>query len=184
MYNTNNDKEIQVITDSNAVTRGSIKWNDLLERESEKETDINNLKQRLKELNDILGQYNTADKINADKATYNDTDGKVKKQESKIATAEKELAAIRSDKGIMLDKEQQVGIVENIKRDDFYIAVGKIINADGNTLEFIVSCFPAIFFDVIAPLSISVALFLKRRDKKKSKLIEFLENIFIKKVVK
>jgi hypothetical protein len=184
MYNTSNKKEIQTVISSNDVTRENMQWNELLKRESEKEVDIKKLKDRLDELNNILNQFNTPEKINADRKTYDDTNKKVNEQEKKIMVAEKELTVIRDDKDKILSKEQKAGVVQSVKRDDFYTSAGKLLRMESDALEFIVSCFPAIFFDVIAPLSISVALFLKRREKQKSKIVGLLEKIFIRKRLK
>jgi hypothetical protein len=180
MYNASNEKKVQAVVSSNDVTRESMKWNDLLKRESEKEVDIENLKIRLSELNEILRQYNSPELIESGKKVYDDTNKKVGEQEKKIASAEKELNVIRDSKDKVLNEEQQAGVVQSITREDFYTIAGRLLGMKGDTLEFLVSCFPSVFFDIIAPLSISVALFLRRKEKQKSRLVAFLEKMLLK----
>lgn len=44
------------------------------------------------------------------------------------------------------------------ERQDFYTWAGAVIGASPNAFEFCMSLFPAIFFDIIAPIGLLVAL--------------------------
>lgn len=180
LYNSRSRKQEQVMIAGNDVTRESMQWNELLKRESEKEIDIKGLKERLVQLNTLLGQYDSEEKITSGKKVYDDTNKKVSEQEKKIAVAEKELKAIRDNKDKFLSKEQKAGVVQQVKSDDFYQWVASIFGISGDGLEFTINCFPAVFVDIVAPLSINVSLFLRRREKKKSRFVLFLEKIFLR----
>jgi len=48
----------------------------------------------------------------------------------------------------------------------FYLWVSDILQVDAKYIEFWLSIFPAVFIDIIAPLSIAISMFLKRKVKK------------------
>lgn len=56
-----------------------------------------------------------------------------------------------------------VGVTE--ERADFYSWMAELFNVDRATMEFVIAAFPAVFIDIIAALSLNLALFLLRRDK-------------------
>lgn len=58
---------------------------------------------------------------------------------------------------------QKPEISANVIVLDFYQWLSKIINKPDYLIQFLLSLFPAIFIDLIAPISISTAIFLKRK---------------------
>jgi hypothetical protein len=174
LYNTRMAKEMQVVSSNVSIDKESLLWDDLITRESEQKSSIESLKERLSVFDGLLKGVDPDE----DKKMYEDYNKKISETEGKIKESEKELKIIRDSKNDFLSNEQQVGVITKVKKGDFYVWAADILNVDSDMLEFVVSCFPAVFVDVVAPLSISVSLFLRRREKKESRLVAFIKKIF------
>jgi len=167
LYNTKSEKLIEYAEGDKKAAKESLTYANLLKREDEKASDIVELKETLQGFNDLLMEFNDIELLDENKRLYDDTYRKIGTQEKKISQAEKELEVIRKDIDDFLKQDQEAEVIVKVDRKNFYDWVSGVLSFfSADSLEFIVSCFPAVFVDVVAPLSVAVSLFLKRRKKR------------------
>lgn len=77
-----------------------------------------------------------------------------------------------SDYDKLLDEEQKIKqrspeavLTQETKKLTFFDYAGRLLKADARVLQFIVSIFPALFMDIIAPFSVAVTIFLSKEKK-------------------
>lgn len=166
LYNTKSEKIVEVAETNKKGTKESLQYERLLKREIEKENEVIELKEGLKSFNDVLQKFNDIELLDENKKIYDDTYKKIGLQEKKIDKVEKELVEVRNQIDNFLEEDQEVEVIVKMDRKNFYDWVsGVLLVFSADTLEFVVSCFPAVFVDIVAPLSVAVSLFLKRRKK-------------------
>ena len=82
----------------------------------------------------------------------------------KIEGIQVRLKNVREKKLLLLEQSRETaGIVEGTEElvyASFYVWLGIMLKVKPMLVQFWLSVFPAIFIDVIAPLSISISLFL------------------------
>jgi len=73
-----------------------------------------------------------------------------------------ELKQLNSTKLEFVKTQKDIGATKetSLKQKNFYQWLAQLFNIEADMMEFILSLFPAIFIDVIAPLSLAVFLFL------------------------
>jgi len=142
VVNADNDKNIRLLDDAKAESARLTKEIERLNRE----IDLN----LAKSANPLMSkaQINTADyyvqKGKKDRADY----------ESKLAISNKEVARLND-----------VTIITKVDREDFYTFIALLFGFNSEVVEFLFAAFPSIFLDIIAPVMLGVALFLKDDDK-------------------
>lgn len=70
---------------------------------------------------------------------------------------ERELAAIEAE----IRSLQSSSAAAVIVRDDFFSWIAKRLSSTPDTVEFLMSAFPAVFIDILAPIMLAIVLFLK-----------------------
>lgn len=162
LYNSRTVSLTENAVNTNDINRQNYIYDDLIKREKEKENDLIELKNNLKNLNKLISEFNM-DEIEEKKKIYDDTYRKIKDIEKRIDLFTKDLNKIRIEKDKFLSEEKEVGVIVEVERKNFYIWIAGIFNISADILEFVIACFPAIFVDIVAPLSVAVSLFLKKR---------------------
>jgi len=123
------------------------------EQEKELKEKLDILKQDIFRYQGLLTKYDSPDKIKAEKREYNSLQWYYRFTERKMKEIENKLSGIRNLK--LSQKEEKRG------SPDFYLWLAGMWGLRPEKIQFWLSIFPAIFIDLIAPLSFAVVMFVE-----------------------
>jgi hypothetical protein len=103
----------------------------------------------------MLSKYDTQEKIEQNKIVYETILWRKNKAFGEMSTIMSLLKKLRENKEVRKVVDKSV--------PDFYMWVGDIWKWGPNKIQFWLSIFPAIFIDILAPLSFAVVIFVRRR---------------------
>lgn len=128
------------------------------------------------ELVKLISKY-TPEMIEKDKNNYNILNQRRYIADTRIDTAKNLYNNVMEEEKQFLDNNTIIDFTDNQKLPNAYNWLAKIMfkNADPGIIQFWMSVYPAIFYDIIAPVSLSIVFFLpinfqkqvKRRKKRK-----------------
>ncbi len=157
-------EEITVERTEVAHTRMELETYEVEEREL-----MENLAEKrveLKASSVLFSQFDTLEKRKEDWRFYWNIKKAMDDSTVKIESIQIQLKEIREKKRSLLEQSRKTaGIVkgtEELVYASFYMWLGIVLKVKPMLVQFWLSVFPAIFIDVIAPLSISISLFLNK----------------------
>lgn len=121
---------------------------------------IQDKKTSLERFNRLIASYDTLEKRDADRASYNALAWAVSDAEAYIRKQTDVLRGVR-EKMLVVVSEQEDVVFE---AKTFYEEMEGITGLTASLVQFILSCFVACLVDVVAPLSAGLALFLKEEE--------------------
>ena len=122
--------------------------------------EIKNRKTERDRIQKLLLEYDEEEKIAENERRILNHRKVIYSLNKEIEKLNADLFKIKDEKKILLEKENVKEIVET----DFYGWVSEIIKINPHIIQFILSIFPAVFIDMIAPLSFAVVLFYRRKE--------------------
>jgi len=125
------------------------KYNDSMQTYKEQLKDIQEQDQQIYKL---LSNYDTVEKINANRRIYNRLTWNRYKNNKKKEELLKKIEQLK--------KEKPLEILQKDKKN-FYRWVDTIFHIGADRIQFWLSIFPAIFIDIVAPFSFAVVIFIK-----------------------
>lgn len=112
----------------------------------------------------LYAQFDTLEKRKEDWRFYWNTKKAMDDATLRIENLQAQLKEVREKKRQLLEQSQQsAGVVEETDElvyASFYVWLGEVLKARPMMVQFWLSIFPALFIDIIAPLSVGVSLFL------------------------
>lgn len=156
-----NSKEYAQLNESNKVD--AIKWNSLKERKAELLERRVEKKSQLSTLIGIANQATTIETTEKHSSTITAANNRIYITEQALNKIESDLDAIRQEEKRMLDKNPSQVNSDSTEIPDFYSWIASVFKIKKDLAQFWMSLFPAIFVDIISPVALAVAMFLKRQ---------------------
>lgn len=158
MYSIQKDNFIESETVSNIDTTNEKLYNEY-EKQAESIHGLIDVKQiTLDRYNKEIAVYTTQESIQADLKNYNRLATNIASAEKFIQGQTAELAKVSEKKTTLLSKQEGRKIVVK----SFYERIEDMCGIKAFLLQFIVSCFAAIILDILGPISMSLAMYLKK----------------------
>lgn len=133
----------------------------LREQEDDLRSGIEEMREQQRFHQDTLESLSQTAEDRKENSSYIWTErNKVAELRSAIDADQERLASVQAEIRAEL-AEGNIGATE--ERDDFYTWVGGIVGMERSRMEFLVSALPAVFIDIIAALSLNLALSMRRK---------------------
>jgi hypothetical protein len=128
---------------------------------------IDDKRKELNSLQIILSEFDTLEERKEDWRFYWSTKNQMDDVNSHLEKLREELNAERRRKVELLESQTEAGLVNEttIEVKSFYAWLSEIVRGNPQMIEFWLSVFPAVFIDLISPLALAVAMFLKRKEE-------------------
>lgn len=147
-------KEDQVnLTDNNNV----LLYQEYVNNIRDFKIDLESVREERKYLQESLRTLNYD--VTSDRKEYDDVNYRIVLKNRRIDKIKKQIKEIQNKKEDLLKKDVKISVEQNI---DFFTWLEKVFKLDKNIFKFILFLFPAIFIDIIAPLSFAIVLFYQR----------------------
>lgn len=158
MYSIQKDNFIEAETVSNIDTTNKTLYNEY-ENQAKAIQNLIDAKQiTLNRYNKEIAGYGTQEAIQADLRNYNRLATNIAAAEKFIQGQTAELTKVTEKKTTLLGKQENKKIVVK----SFYERIEEMCGIKAFLLQFIVSCFAAIILDILGPISMSLAMYLKK----------------------
>ena len=171
-YNTRMKTISKNINDNSTVIIQRETYNLLLEEEKDIVKRIENKEREREPFMKIMEKYESPEDRQENAWEYWDAYKKVENINKSIEKLYIMLVDKRKEKKEYLITKSEneidsVGAIEETTNESksFYLWVSDILQVNAKYIEFWLSVFPAVFIDIIAPLSIAISMFLKRKRK-------------------
>lgn len=132
---------------------------------------IKEKEEELKIVNNLLKQFDNLDIREEKKDEWLSGLYTKRKAEEVIEKYRMELKEIREKKlQFAHENKEEAGSIQEttVQIESFYVWIAGIFNLESDKVQFWVSVFPAVFIDIIAPIALAIAMFLRRRKYEKS----------------
>jgi len=126
-----------------------------VEQKKELQDSLKILKEEYTTYQNLFLKFDTEEKIEQNKTIYRTIEWRKNKALGEMKTLISLLKKLREKK--------EMRKVVNKSVPDFYVWVGEIWKWGPNKIQFWLSIFPAIFIDILAPLSFAVVIFVRRK---------------------
>lgn len=163
------NKHIDQVKKKIASSPTGYKLTAIREEKADCEIQLKDAREQLAMLSKIAGGMSDLSSRSSHGRVWNDTQWRMVKVNKTIAGLLDRIQKLRSQESELLNSSKESGIVlANNKGEmilDFYDWLARVLGLSKDQVQFWMSLFPAVFVDVIAPVSLAVALFLKRQEE-------------------
>lgn len=157
MYSIQKDNFIEAEVVQNIDKTNEMLYNEYIDKEQAIQAIVDAKQITLDRYNREISEYNTQTLIQENLKNYNRLSWNISVVEKEIREQTIEKAKIADERIKLLEKQADKKIVVKT----FYEQVGELFKVRAFLLQFIVSCFAAIIVDILSPISLSVAMYLK-----------------------
>lgn len=162
------NEKTEIIQNVGIINKKNL-YNIYEEEEKEILISIDRKEKELKPFMSILEGFESIEDIDVNERSqyvYWENYEKIKRINNEIEKLRNDLKIIRENKKIFLENEDEAGVIKEtvIEYASFYVWLSGIFGVEARFIEFWLSVFPAIFIDIIAPLSIAISMFLRRKE--------------------
>lgn len=158
MYSIQKDNFIEAETVSNIDTTNKTLYTEYENQAKAIQNLIDTKQITLDRYNKEIAGYGTQEAIQADLKNYNRLSTNIAAAEKFIQGQTAELAKVTEKKTGLLSKQENKKIVVK----SFYERIEEMSGIKAFLLQFIVNCFAAIILDILGPISMSLAMYLKK----------------------
>lgn len=158
MYSIQKDNFIEAETVSNIDTTNKTLYTEYENQAKAIQALIDAKQITLNRYNKEIAVYSTQEEIQADLKNYNRLATNITAAEKFIQGQTAELTKVTEKKTTLLGKQENKKIVVK----SFYERIEEMSGIKAFLLQFIVSCFAAIILDILGPISMSLAMYLKK----------------------
>jgi len=166
-YNRNvANKREQVRT---GVDSGKASWVLLQERKTDLQKRIGEQRDRISTLNKLLSGMGDVKTRSENNQLWYETQFRLQEANKEITKSSDELEKIRDEEDRRIAHSKKTGEILNTSKvdlPDFYGWLAGIFNVSHDWVQFLMSLFPAVFVDIISPVGVALALFLRNKYKK------------------
>ena len=156
------NKHIENINNDLEKDKNSIEWASLIEQEKELKENLNNYREQIKSYNSIVSGINDLEERKENSKIWADTQYRIRITNKQINEAMENLKKIRENKKKHLQTSKNIVYISIERNLNFYEWIAKIFNISKDIVQFIMSLFPAVFCDFIAPIGLALCLFLNK----------------------
>ena len=151
----------------NGVSTGIASWGIIQERKRELQMRLSEYREQVLSLNKIISGLSNVEKRQENSGIWGETQYRLSKANKEMNKISDELEKVRTEEKKQLEESRQHGVSLTINEGsglpDFYGWFAKVVNVHKDRAQFLMSLFPAIFVDIISPIGIAIALFLRKR---------------------
>lgn len=158
-YNARKDNFVAGTERRHAITTAISKEQIYKEQEATLLEKIRAAQVDLERYNKLIAAYDTIEKRDADRSSYNALANAIYSANMKINTWTKELDVVRQNRLSLLEGDAEV--VAEEEAPTFYEWIATLFSISSAMIEFIISVLPALFIDIMAPLGVAIGLFLR-----------------------
>jgi hypothetical protein len=172
-YNKRTEKIDEKNNKNNSINIKNIEYISYNKEVQDYQDQLNPKKDRLKKLNDRFILLDPDE----NKKEYDKTDSDIRTLEKQIDDLEKKKKVSADKRSKLLKENESVeGLTEDpSNKETSYQKIGSAINMSAEDVEFWMSLLPATFLDIISAMSLAVALFLRKKEKREK--ISFFQRI-------
>lgn len=149
------------------ISTGRAQWNIVQERKIDLQKRIIEQREQMTVLNKVLSGMSDVESRKANNAIWYETQYRIQKLGEKMSTTSTELDKIRDEESKQIEESKKTGALLSLSDPkgipDFYSWMSNVTGIVKDKVQFWMSLFPAVFVDIIAPVALAVALFLRRR---------------------
>lgn len=149
------------------VSTGRANWGIIQERKQELQLRLSEYRQQVLSLNKIMSGLSNVEKRQENSGIWGETQYRLSKANKEMNKISDELEKVRAEERKQIDESRRHGVSLTINGGDglpdFYGWFAKVVNVHKDRAQFLMSLFPAIFVDIISPIGIAIALFLRKR---------------------
>jgi hypothetical protein len=156
-----NSKEYAELNESKRAS--SMTWNSIQERKKELAERRSEKKSQLSNLINISIQATTIEDSEKHSRTLSSTSNQINQAENALNKIEAEIEKIREEERKVLAANPSQANNDMSDIPDFYSWVAKVMDIKKDLAQFWLSLFPAIFVDIISPVALAIAMFLKKK---------------------
>ena len=151
----------------NGVSTGIASWGIIQERKRELQMRLSEYREQVSSLNKIISGLSNLEQRQENSGIWRETQYRLSKANKEMNKISDELEKVRIEEKKQLEESRQHGVSLTINEGnglpDFYGWFAKVVNVHKDRAQFLMSLFPAIFVDIISPIGIAIALFLRKR---------------------
>lgn len=149
------------------ISTGRANWGIIQERKRELQERLSEYRQQITTLNKIMSGLGSVEQRQENAHIWSETQYRLSKANREMNKISDELEKVRAEERRQLEESRQHGVSLTINEGsglpDFYGWFAKVVNVHKDRAQFLMSLFPAIFVDIISPIGIAIALFLRKR---------------------
>jgi len=147
-----------------------MKWDILQEKKAEIKRRLADYRQQMSVFTNIIGGMNDVESRIKNNGIWYESQYKLKQVNKKIVELNKSMDVVRTEEKEFLNQSKKTGLLlgseSNKKTKNFYSWLAGVIGIASDKIQFGMSLFPAIFVDLISPVGIAMALFLRNKYRK------------------
>ena len=143
-------------------------WLILQEQKTELQSRLSEYREQMKVLNNIMKSMGDLESRSGNNKVWHETQFRLQNVGKQMSGLSIELDKVREKEREQISESRKTGAVLHGSAEDipdFYGWMSKVTGADRDKVQFWMSLFPAVFVDIIAPVSLAIALFLRRRKR-------------------
>lgn len=164
-YNEHMKNTVSQTQQQQSNTPGRVEWAGIQDRKEELQLRMKEKREQLASLQQLYSSMGSLEARTKNGKTWQDTSWKMTQAEKSLDVLSKEQEQLRQSEKELVVKYPGIigndGQVKNIP--DFYGWAAGVLKKERDIVQFLLSLIPAVFVDIIAPFSIAIAIFLKRR---------------------
>jgi hypothetical protein len=142
-------------------------WSIIQEQKDDLRKQLAEYRQQITTLNQILSGMSNIEARKKNEQLWNETQYRLFLANKNIVNIGNQLNEIRTQEQQQIAKNKEMGINFSVIQKnipDFYGWLGKVLKVSADLVQFIMSLFLAIFVDIISPVGIAIALFLRNQE--------------------
>ena len=151
------------------ISTGRAQWVILQEQKAELQTRLGEYRSQISTLNKIMSGMDDVESRTKNNRVWYETQFRLQKANAKMADVAESLDKVREEERGQLNDSKKTGIILSTTSTkeipNFYGWMSNVTRIEPDKVQFWMSLFPAIFVDIIAPISLAIALFLRRKKR-------------------
>lgn len=168
LFNNQITMEEEQIEEQIGTVYKNLEWEIYNQTEVEIIDKIQIKKEEVQTFQKLISSFSNLDTRKEDSSIYWETLRVLGKSQNELQILTDELKKTQQDKLDFLNKNQQTGIIKEtqIEEKSFYVWISSVTGSEIRYVRFFLYVFPAVFIDLISPLAIAIAMFLKKKKEK------------------
>jgi hypothetical protein len=151
------------------VSTGRQNWAILQEQKGELQKRLSEYREQVSTLNKIMAGMSDVESRTRNNQVWYETQFRLQKANEQMSKVALDLDKVRDEERVRLEESRKTGIVLSTTSakdiPDFYAWLSNVTGAERDKAQFVMALFPAVFCDIMAPVALAVALFLRRKKR-------------------
>lgn len=165
-YNQFAKNQLVNAEENQSTNISKIQWNNIQEHKQEITQRIKEQRERRIQIAGIVKGISSVTNQEAHASTFSNAQWRIQQIDSAIEKLNIEMDSVRAEEKEIIKKGTDISkVTQNVSNiPDFYSWLAKLFKISKDIVQFLCSLFPAVFVDIISPVGIAVALFLKNKE--------------------